>query len=75
MQKEFTIKSSAAIHSLSTYQQAQIRGGSATCGCSDEKRRTIKIKKPPVTQALFVEPVDIADTPSVIIPIVVPTTL
>lgn len=42
MQKEITLKNYANMHLLQPLQQAQIKGG---CNCSEEKRRTVRIRK------------------------------
>jgi hypothetical protein len=34
------------LYPLSPHIQAQIRGGSGSCGCTEEKRRSVKVRKP-----------------------------
>ena len=49
MQKKFNSQILASVKQLSDYEQAQIRGGAnLACGCGDEKRKSVKVKKTPV---------------------------
>lgn len=42
MKKQFSLKILQNIKVMTSHEQAHIKGG-ATCSCTEEKRRTIKI--------------------------------
>jgi hypothetical protein len=52
MQKKFNAQILASVKQLSDYEQSQIRGGAnLACGCGDEKRKSVKVKKTPVIKS------------------------
>jgi hypothetical protein len=46
MQNVFANQSLKGIHPLSPHMQTHIKGGAGSCGCTEEKRRSVKVRKP-----------------------------
>jgi hypothetical protein len=62
MQKKFNSQILASITPLTDFEQAQIRGGiKIACGCGDEKRKSVKVKKSPVVKSKLMAGLDICD--------------
>ncbi len=55
MKKELSIKILPHIQIIPLHQQAQIKGGAGTCGCSEEKKRPIKLRKSSAINSQIVE--------------------
>ena len=65
MQKKFNAQIRASLIPLSDYEQAQIKGGvslSPACGCGDEKRKSVKVKKLPVVKSKLASGVDLTNS-------------
>jgi hypothetical protein len=62
MQKKFNAQILASVKQLSNYEQAQIRGGvNLACGCGDEKRKSVKVKKTPVVKSKIMAGLEVCD--------------
>jgi hypothetical protein len=62
MQKKFNSQILASVTPLTDYEQTQITGGvNIACGCGDEKRKSVKVKKTPVVKSKLMAGLEICD--------------